>query len=215
MNSKKYSDQNLFKVNSIEKSKLQTTDLIILQITNSSASDVSNFDIFNAQHLKEEFDVCWNVDRSFSFNNVTIRSLTNNSYRQILTTIQEHPFSAGSIFLESKNGPKRQVTDVYGLTSEDEADQLHNRKIKPYKYAYEADKGIAFNCIPFLMGPSSKISWKTIYALAAFQLTLFSEEITNPSAALTNMNVQAKQSRPCIIGNLRGIGSNGYKNPMH
>lgn len=187
-----------------------TSDPIIIQVSNASASAVSNFDVFGAaQYLTgNNGGGTWSASGNFTLNGVTITSLfgTSISYQQILSSTQNNPFTAGGIYLESVTGSTQQTSDVYNLTSQSSDGQVYTKPIKPYKDPYQFQNGITYNTVSFNMGSLTKLTWQTIYASAVFQISIFPSQVIDPSAALNGNNVAMAFGRPNVIGNLRGGG---------
>lgn len=195
-------------VRDTDKSGSQLIDPIILQISNNSPLAVANFDVFSAQHLKEGFGGdSWSPEGSLTLQGITISSLfASSSYRQILSLAQNTPFKAGSVYLESINGPKDQVSDVYRLDFESTEGKICSTWIKPNKDSNQfAENGIAYSTVDFNMGPLTKLTWKTIYPLAVFQISIFPAHIINPSLALYSNNVHTHSTRPNVFSNLRVV----------
>ncbi len=179
---------------------------IIIQVTNNSTAPVSNFDVFGAgEYLYGNYGGgSWSNSGDFTLNNVTITSVFNSvSYQQVLANVQNNPFTAGSVYMESVSGSTQQVADVYQLTSVNQSGESYTKPIKPYKDAYQFQNGITYNNNSFNMGTLTKLTWTTIYASAVFQISIFPSQIIDPNAALNGGNVQQAYSKPNVIGNLR------------
>jgi hypothetical protein len=178
----------------------------IIQISNSSASDVLGFDVFGAsQYLFGNFGGgTWSNNGSFTINGVTITSTFSTvSYQQILTSSMSDPFTVGLVYLQTISGNPNQTSDVYTLTSQNASGELYSSPIKPYIDPYQFQNGITCNNQSFNVQALTKLTWTKIYASAVFQLTFFPANVIAPAQALNGNSVQNGYSKPRVVGSLQ------------
>lgn len=179
---------------------------IILQVSNATPFVVKNFDILNADKFLSgnKCKGTWNAGGDFTIKDVTISSMQEAvPYEQVLHNIQKNPIEVGSIYLEIIAGNKQQVQDVYSITSQNSEDQLQTKNFKPFKDAYQMEKGITYNVINFKLGSSTKLTWPTIYPSTVFQISIFQKQLVDPFIALSSQIIKTSYNRPTLIDNLR------------
>lgn len=185
---------------------LPSADPIILTITNNTAAAVTDFPIFGAAEFLNGNNGggSWSSAGDFTLRNVTISSgYSAVSYQQILDNTRNNPFAAGSVYLESISGNAQQVSDVYQLTSVTNDGTSFTKPIKPYKDTMQLNSTATYNNKEFNIGSMTKMTWRTIYASAVFQISIWPYQEINPSQALNRGNVNQQFARPQIVGNMR------------
>lgn len=180
---------------------------IIIRITNDSESTVSNFDVFNVKYLSEGFcGGSWSEAGNFTLREITISSQSVNiSFKEILNDIQKTPFTVGAVCLECIKGSSLQITDTYCLTYESLEGKLYKMKMKPFKDPFNAEKKITYNKEIFNIEPLTILTWKTIYAMTEFQISIFSEQTINTCLALDGYKPLTLHNKPTAIRNLHGM----------
>ena len=143
---------------------------ILLQVCNSTSSNVKNFDVFNAMYL-EDISVggSWSSEGNFTLRGITIRSLVERiSYREVLTAINSNPFVAGAIYFESLSGSRQQILDSYYLTYETIEGNLRTEIIRPLKNPYQPENKRIFKKVKRHFKPCfDRRSWKGTKNFAA------------------------------------------------
>ena len=185
---------------------MSTAPQYIIQVSNASAAAVSNFDVFGAaQYLMGGFGGgTWSGAGDFTLNGVTITSVFGNvTYQQILNSSMAQPFTAGGVYLQAITGNSAQISDVYQLNSTSAGGEQYSKSIKPFIDPNQFQNGITYNNQSFNVTSLTKLTWKTIYASAVFQITIFPANIIDPSQALNNGAVQSQFNSPKVIGNLK------------
>ncbi len=184
---------------------MSTAPQYILQISNASAADVSNFDIFGAaQYLMGGYNgATWSANGNLTKNGVTVSSVFGNvTYQQILTSSMTQVFQAGGVYLQSIAGNTNMVSQVYQLNSTSAGGKSYNENIKPFIDPKQFQNGITYNNQAFNITSLTTLTWTTIFASAVFQITIFPANIVDPAQALNQGSVQTGYTSPKVIGNL-------------
>lgn len=186
---------------------LQPSDPLIVQITNNSTDVVNNFSIFGAaRFLYGNYGGgTWDSDGNLTVDNVTISCLYETiNYQQFLVSTQNSPFSVGSVYMEVTDGPTAQASVVYTINSNDPTGEQYKKPVKAFKDGYQFQNGITYNTKAFNIGPLTEVTWKKIYPAVTFEISFFPYQVVNPGNVLSGNSATSFNTRPQVIGNLRG-----------
>lgn len=185
---------------------MPTGSQFIIQVSNASASAVSNFDVLGgANYLQGGYGGgTWSAAGNFTLNGVTISSVFGTvSYQAMLAGFNTQPFVAGGVYLQSVAGSQQQVSDVYTLISQDPGGPSYSQPIKPFLDPYQQISSITYNNTSFAINSLTTLRWGIIYASAVFQITMFAAQIIDPTQALSGGSVNQSYGKPRVIGNLQ------------
>lgn len=177
-----------------------------LQLSNASASDVSNVDVFGAsQYLYgNSGGGTWSANGNFTLNGITISIISGGlNYQQFLSSTLTNVFTAGLVYLKSVAGNTAQVSDTYQLNSVSQTGSSFSEPITPFVDPYQYIAGITVNNNVFNIDGLTKLTWQTVYASAVFQLQIFPAQVVNIGGVLNGNNAQQVNGAPRVIGSLR------------
>jgi hypothetical protein len=155
---------------------------VILTISNSLDTAVSNFDVLGA--YTNIGNACFN-NGSLSISGVTISSdITDMSYQQFLYQCMQQPFGIDITFIESVSGSPSQIIQNFKLTTQDTNGKQLVRSIEPIIDPYQQQSTIVAVKKSFSIDAFTKLTFSTINAFAVFRIHFYPSTLINLASGL-------------------------------
>lgn len=155
---------------------------VILTISNSLDTAVSNFDVLGAY---SNFDNATFNNGSLSISGVTISSdITDMTYQQFLYQCMQQPFCIDITFIESVSGSPSQIIQNFKLTTQDTNGNQLVRSIEPIIDPYQQQSTIVAVKKSFSIDAFTKLTFSAINALAVFRIHFYPSTLINLASGL-------------------------------
>jgi hypothetical protein len=155
---------------------------VILTISNSLDTAVSNFDVLGAY---TNIDNACFKNGSLSISGVTISSdITDMSYQQFLYQCMQQPFCVGITFIECVSGSPSQIIQNFKLTTQDTNGNQLVRNIEPIIDPYQQQSTIVAVKKSFSIDAFTKLTFSTINAFAVFRIHFYPSTLINLASGL-------------------------------
>lgn len=166
-----------------------------IQVTNSSTSAVSNFDILGAYANMGQSPTVAGQAGSWSSGNLTYSGVTISTlfstltYQQFLTSTPTQQFKVGGIYLQVTTGSNQMAYDQFTVQTGSQSGATQSLPIKPFLSPNQYQAGVTMNYCSFIVDGFTKLVWNTLYASTTIQISFFPETTINASAALNGGGV--------------------------
>jgi hypothetical protein len=155
---------------------------VILTISNSLDTAVSNFDVLGAY---SNFDNATFNNGSLSISGVTISSdITDLSYQHFLYQCMQQPFCVGITYIESVSGSPSQIIQNFKLTTQDTNGNQLVRNIEPIIDPYQQQSTIVAVKKSFSIDAFTKLTLSAINAFAVFRIHFYPSTLINLASGL-------------------------------
>ena len=159
---------------------------VILTISNSLDTAVSNFDVLGAY---SNFDNATFNNGSLSISGVTISSdITDMTYQQFLYQCMQQPFGIDITFIESVSGSPSQIIQNFKLTTQDTNGNQLVRNIEPIIDPYQQQSTIVAVKKSFSIDAFTKLTISAINAFAVFRIHFYPSTLINLARGLSGTN---------------------------
>ena len=159
---------------------------VILTISNSLDTAVSNFDVLGAY---SNFDNATFNNGSLSISGVTISSdITDMTYQQFLYQCMQQPFGIDITFIESVSGSPSQIIQNFKLTTQDTNGKQLVRSIEPIIDPYQQQSTIVAVKKSFSIDAFTKLTLSAINAFAVFRIHFYPSTLINLARGLSGTN---------------------------
>ncbi len=176
---------------------MRTSQPYIIQISNASATAVSNFDVLGAyQYINNSGFANGTLTMS---NCVVSSAIANVTYQQFLYQSMNSPFSVGLTYIESVSGSSTQVTQTITLNTTDANGNQALKTLVPVLDPYQQQSSIvALNQLYDIDG-FTKLTITSVLASVVFRLHFYPKNNLNIARGLRGNAVAAQYGNPRII----------------
>lgn len=183
----------------------------ILQISNSAASAVSNFDVLGASTYLQNLNAntgTWSAAGNLTVSGVTISSLIANvNYQDFLFQSATNQFTVGLTYVQAVVNTAQPFIP-YTINTKDSNGNQALRTVTPILDPYQNQNGVSIDKTPYRIDGLTKITFTTILPSAVFYLFLFPAANVNPARSLGDgSQVKAYESPDVVRSNVAVIGS--------
>ena len=155
---------------------------VILTISNSLDTPVSNFDVLGAY---KNIDKAGFNNGSLSISGVTISSdITDLSYQQFQYQCMQQPFCVGITYIESVSGSPSQIIQNFKLTTQDATGNQLVSIIEPIIDPYQQQSTIVAVKKSFSIDAFTKLTFSAINAFAVFRIHFYPSTLINLASGL-------------------------------
>ena len=186
-----------------------TAQPYIIQVSNSSAVAVSNFDVLGAYQYVNgitggSVTYTFNSDGSLvvvgSGYSVTISSaISNVNYREFLYQSMNSPFSVGLTYIESVAGSSTQVTQTITLNTRDANGNQALKTLVPTIDPYQQQSTIIAMKQYYRIDGFTKLTIASVLASATFRLHFYPSDNINIARGLAGKAVSRQYGSPNIV----------------
>lgn len=172
----------------------------IIQISNASATAVSNFDVLGAYKYLQSTG--FDSNGSLTVNGVTISSgISNISYRDFLWQSTNQPFRVGLTYIQSVSGSAAQITSSFVLDTKDANGNQALRTIVPTISPNQFQTNIVAVEQEYSIDGNTKLTFNSIAASVVINIQFYPAANVNLAAALPNGggNVAQQYGNPNVV----------------
>ena len=179
-----------------------TAQPYIIQVSNSSAVAVSNFDVLGAyQYIN---NTGFGADGSLTITGVgysiTISSaISNVNYREFLYQSMNSPFSVGLTYIESVSGSSTQVTQTITLNTRDANGNQALKTLVPTIDPYQQQSTIIAMKQYYRIDGFTKLTIASVLSQAVFRLHFYPSDNINIARGLAGKAVSRQYGSPNIV----------------
>lgn len=183
-----------------------TAQPYIIQVSNASATAVSNFDVLGAYQYVNGITGVATFDASGSLlvtgvgYGITISSaISNVNYREFLYQSMNSPFSVGLTYIESVAGSSTQVTQTITLNTRDANGNQALKTLVPTIDPYQQQSTIIAMKQYYRIDGFTKLTIASVLASAVFRLHFYPSDNINIARGLAGKAVSRQYGSPNIV----------------
>ena len=169
----------------------------IIQLSNASAVQVSNFDVLGAfQYINAS---TWAAG-SLTVSGITISSVISNvTYQQLLYQSMIQPFSVGLTYIQSVSGAAAQISIPFVINTQDANGNQALRTVVPTIDPYQQQTSVLAVKQLYRIDGYTKLTFSSIAASAVFQIQFYPSDNINLASGLAGAPVSQQYSSPNVI----------------
>ena len=178
-----------------------TSQPYIIQISNSSATVVTNFDVLGAYTYINNagFDANGNLTLTGTGYSITITSFISNvNYREFLYQSMNSPFGVGLTYIEAVT-PSNQVSSTLTLNTRDANGNQALKTLVPTIDPYQQQNNIIAMKQNYRIDGFTKITVSTVQASAVFRLHFYPADNINIARGLAGKSPSRQFGSPNIV----------------
>lgn len=169
----------------------------IIQISNSTASAVNNFDVLGSYEYLQNAGFSAG---SLTIGGVTISSaISNVTYQNFLYQTMNSPYTVGLTYIESVVGASSQVTSVITLNTQDANGNQALKPLIPTIDPYQFQSGTIALKQAYRIDGFTKLTIATVLPSVVFRIHFYPADNINIARGLSGRSVSRQFSNPKVI----------------
>lgn len=190
-----FTGDDFFNAGGMGGGNVQTSQPYILDITSTSGSAVSNFDVLGSyQYIN---NAGFTAGGDLVIGSITISSgISDVNYREMLYQFMNNPYSVGLTYIQS--GTTNQVLETLSVNTKDANGNLAQKTLVPTIDPYQQQNNIIAMRYPYRIDGFTKIIIRQVLANASLKLYFYPADNVNLSRALGGQSVSRQFGTPPV-----------------
>lgn len=190
-----FTGDDFFNAGGMGGGNVQTSQPYILDITSTSGSAVSNFDVLGSYQYINNAGFTSGGD--LVIGSITISSgISDVNYREMLYQFMNNPYSVGLTYIQS--GTTNQVLETLSVNTKDANGNLAQKTLVPTIDPYQQQNNIIAMRYPYRIDGFTKIIIRQVLANASLKLYFYPADNVNLSRALGGQSVSRQFGTPPV-----------------
>jgi len=174
----------------------QTSQPYIVDITSTSGSAVTNFEVLGSYQYINNAGFQPNGD--LVIGSITISSgISDISYREMLYQFMNQPFSVGMTYIQSATA--NQILETISVNTKDSNGNLAQKSLSPIIDPYQNQTNVVVMKYAFRIDGFTKLIIRQVLANASVKLYFFPADNINLSRALAGQSVARQFGNPNVV----------------